>query len=234
MPDIMGEPDERPTKRIYLVRHGETALNAEHKMRGWDNPPLNEDGEADAEKVAEVLAALKLDKIYCSDLKRATQTANTVNEAQQTARPLEPTLNLRTIDVGMWTGRPVEQVEPRLAQLQAAWRTKPDTEAPGGESFTSFQRRQLAAWREILDGKGAQVAVVSHLRCCVWALGWALQDRKPLAGDDLLLLDRLTQKTGRFSILTFSGREGLKVEDVNTLTLDPGGVIYKPEMGPRP
>ena len=65
MPEIMGEPDEDPTKRIYLCRHGETSLNAQHLMRGWDDPDLNAAGRKDASDLAKALASVDLDAVFC-------------------------------------------------------------------------------------------------------------------------------------------------------------------------
>lgn len=43
-------------QHVYLVRHGETALNADGRLRGLADPELNETGEAQARAVALALA----------------------------------------------------------------------------------------------------------------------------------------------------------------------------------
>jgi broad specificity phosphatase PhoE len=42
--------------RVYLARHGRTALNAEGRLRGLSDPPLDEVGLAEAARLADVLA----------------------------------------------------------------------------------------------------------------------------------------------------------------------------------
>ena len=221
MAEVMGEGDEEPTKYIYLIRHGETSYNAQGIMRGWDDPGLNEAGRADALAAGKALDGVKLDALYVSDLKRATQTAAVITKGQQGLPRMIETDLLRTMDAGTWTGRPLTEIDPKMAALQEKWRTKPDTEAPGGESWTQFQKRQIKVWAAILTDKAQHVAVVAHLRNSVWALGYALMDGNPLSGDNLLLLNRITQKPARLSMLTYSKRDGLKIEDVNTLEARP-------------
>ena len=55
------------------VRHGETAWNAETRMQGQLDVPLNAVGRWQAERVAEALADEAFDRIYASDLSRATR-----------------------------------------------------------------------------------------------------------------------------------------------------------------
>ena len=215
--EVMGEPDDHPQKRVFWVRHGETAMNKQNLMRGWDNPPLNDEGRADARAVAEALQAIPLDVIICSDLLRAVETADAIRELQPKKIPHHAVGLLRTIDVGQWTGKPLTQIEPKMEALQKTWQTRPDAECPGGESWTSFQNRQVMAWDLILRHPAENICVVAHLRNSVWSLGYALNDMKR---PDIPQLDRLTQKPGRFSVFTYSTRQGLKIEDVNTLETD--------------
>ncbi len=66
------------TPRVYLIRHGETALNAAGKTRGWTNVPLDEHGVAEAHDMAEMLDGTGWLAIYASDLERAAETARIV------------------------------------------------------------------------------------------------------------------------------------------------------------
>ncbi len=217
--DVMGEPDEDPTKRIYLVRHGETAMNAQRLMRGWDDPALNAEGVQDAQAVAKALEGVHLGIVYSSDLRRAVATMQAIESKQDRKPRTVVTDLLRTIDVGRWTGKPVDEVEPKLAALQRRWETDPDAEAPGGESWAEFQGRQGKVWRAILADPAPNICVVSHLRNSVWALGYALVGR-PLAGADLALLGHVTQQSGKISVLTYSKKDGLKIEMVNATRVD--------------
>lgn len=214
-PQVMGEPDENPTKLIFQVRHGETALNAKHLMRGWDDPDLNEAGRQDAQAVAKALKDIPLDAVFCSDLKRAVSTMQAIEKDNVGKPAVTVTPLLRTIDVGAWTGRPVESVEPHLAKLQKQWETDPSIHAPHGESWDEFQGRQLKAWAKILAARGKNILVVSHLRCSVWSAGYCLEDQIPLAGERLRLLGRLTQAPARITTFSYSKAEGMKLLGLN-------------------
>lgn len=60
---------------FYLVRHGETYWNQEHKMQGQINIPLNERGREQARQAAKKLKNVSFDICYTSPLSRAKDTA---------------------------------------------------------------------------------------------------------------------------------------------------------------
>jgi probable phosphoglycerate mutase len=59
------EPDEAT---LILVRHGETAWNAENRWQGQKNSPLTEFGREQARRVAARLAAANISAVYTSSL----------------------------------------------------------------------------------------------------------------------------------------------------------------------
>jgi len=67
--------------KLILVRHGHTPLNRpgdDERLRSWLNVPLDDQGKAEAVRTAEMLTKYAIDIIYCSDLRRARQTAEVV------------------------------------------------------------------------------------------------------------------------------------------------------------
>src|SRR4029079_7551515 len=60
---------------LLLVRHGETAWNAEHRWQGHHDAPLNDVGTAEAQAVASRVALDRPAALYSSDLRRARETA---------------------------------------------------------------------------------------------------------------------------------------------------------------
>ena len=64
-----------PVTRLYLIRHGQSAGNAEGRFGGHGPTPLSELGQRQAERTAEALSKENISAIYSSDLYRAVQTA---------------------------------------------------------------------------------------------------------------------------------------------------------------
>ena len=64
--------------KIFLVRHGETDWNRNHKLQGQSDTELNSYGIELAEKTAEGLKNIPFDHAYASPLKRAVSTAEII------------------------------------------------------------------------------------------------------------------------------------------------------------
>merc|ERR1712087_406568 len=81
-------PPSRPhqpvgmTTEVLVVRHGETAWNKEGRLQGQHDPPLNDQGRAQADAVARYLATQSRPSaaVYTSDLIRAEATAVAISE----------------------------------------------------------------------------------------------------------------------------------------------------------
>lgn len=68
---------------IYVTRHGQTNWNLEKKVMGRSNIPLNKNGRKQATIVRDSLFNTPIDKIICSPLLRAKQTADIINQKKQ-------------------------------------------------------------------------------------------------------------------------------------------------------
>ena len=234
MPTInqaMGETNDTPPLTVYLIRHGETALNAQGRLRGWSNPALNAEGLEDAKEAGEAMAYIPLDHIFVSDLLRAVETAEAVDKAQ--AKPCKVTVtdDLRPINWGTFNGKLLSEVEPKMIAIQKRWKTDPDFPAPAGETWNEFHERQAKVWAKILKMQG-HVALVAHLRNCIWGMVYALGNGKPVQGQALDLLDRVTQQEGRVTVITFSRKDGYKILAASTVA--PGFSDTAPILQAKP
>jgi len=148
--------------RLYLVRHGATALSAENRFSGAVGVDLSDEGCRQTERLAERLAREGICAVYSSPLGRALQTAELL------ARPLgldpQPRDGLREISHGRWEGLSRAEVEARFPGEYEAWEADPFTFAPeGGESGVAVLARALPVLREIVvRHDGQRVLVVSH------------------------------------------------------------------------
>lgn len=70
-----------PANLVYLVRHGQTALNAEARLRGLSDPPLDDLGLAEADRLGAALAQTKPALVISSPLQRAIMTAEAIARA---------------------------------------------------------------------------------------------------------------------------------------------------------
>lgn len=101
--------------------------------------------------------------LYCSDLRRAVDTARAVGRVLG----LEPLLvpSLRELDVGSWTGLSTEQIQQidpeRLRAFEAG---EPDVRPGGGESRREIRTRVRSAVADLLaSDPSASVLCVVHL-----------------------------------------------------------------------
>ena len=120
--------------RILLIRHGRTALNAQDRLRGLADPPLDETGADQAAAVALSLRDQGLEYVVSSPLARAVRTAQIIAEACGVPRDIDPGFNDR--DYGPWTGRPRAEVVARWGSVDAA---------PGVEPLEAVRSRALDA-----------------------------------------------------------------------------------------
>ncbi|KON80872.2 histidine phosphatase family protein [Azoarcus sp. PA01] len=149
--------------RLCLVRHGETAWNAERRLQGHLDVPLNEIGHAQAEATAARLAGHRFAAFYCSDLRRAQQTAAAAGRALGFEATLEP--ELRERHYGVFQGLTYDEARERFPQDYARFHARDRDFAfcGGGESLGTFAARiHRALDRIAARHAGQQTLVVTH------------------------------------------------------------------------
>lgn len=152
------------TTKLCLIRHGETAWNAERRLQGHTDTPLNPKGVLQARQMAQALKDINLgfDVLYTSDLKRAVDTANAVVELFGVEAQVDSALRERNF--GALQGLSITEaplLRPDIWQAHIARDLDHDLE--GGESIQQFSLRV----RNALDGiqkrhAGKTILVVSH------------------------------------------------------------------------
>lgn len=175
-------PASHPRTDILLIRHGETAWNAERRLQGHIDIPLNAHGLAQARALRRALRATPLDAVFASDLQRAWQTAAAIADGRDLA--VNQDARLRERCYGRFEGLLYADIEAAYPGEFAAWQARDiDAMMPPGErvaeSFRQFYTRSVNA---IVDTAarwpGATIAIVAHggvLECAYRAaLGLAL------------------------------------------------------------
>lgn len=102
---------------IDFVRHGQTLFNILNKLQGWADSPLTSDGIAMADATGQRLQAVRYDRYYASDLKRAIDTANHIivaNDGPHTAPTTSPLF--REVYFGSYEGSDNDEVWGAIAR----------------------------------------------------------------------------------------------------------------------
>lgn len=167
--------------RVYLVRHARTALNAEGRLRGHLDPPLDDVGGSEARELAIVLASLRPVRVVSSPLRRAVETANAI--ASEASVPVVVDQRLTDRDYGPWAGQREDAVVAEWGPLDGA---------PGVERAESVAKRALAALDAQRTDDGP-VVMVSHE-----AVNRALLRT---LDPDLGSRDRISQRTACWNVL---------------------------------
>lgn len=138
-------------RHLYLVRHGQTALNAEGRLRGLANPPLDSVGRHEAKRLAKALEQFAPFTVYSSPLRRAVSTAEAIAKAVGVANHVDERFNDR--DYGPQTGLLKDDVIARWGSVDAAPGVQPDSEVLA---------RAFPALSDVLDEAQGDVVVVTH------------------------------------------------------------------------
>lgn len=138
---------------LYLVRHGETDWNAQRRIQGSTDIPLNEVGRQQAAETGRLLARRQWDAVFASPLSRALETARII--AQETGLPAPHTLDSMVERAyGEAEGLDWREVDLRFPQ---------NVDVPGRESREAVAARVLPALIELAESRPEQsLIVVSH------------------------------------------------------------------------
>ena len=165
---------------IWLARHGETDANAEGRVQGSIDPPLNDRGREQARELAKAVAGKGINALYTSGLQRARQTAAAVAETTG----LEPRIDPRLDEShrGEWEGRLHSEIQEEDPDgWLAAFDGGSGFRFPGGESLEEHGERVRAAMEEIARGP-LPALVVCHGGSIRRALEAYRPDIVPAAG----------------------------------------------------
>ncbi len=162
--------DKKQNSGILVIsRHGESEWNLLGKWTGHTDVSITPKGEADSQKVGELLSGYHFDAAYTSDLKRTIETLNghlkTMGHAAgDIPHIISPALKER--DYGELTGMDKWEVKNRLGEaefngIRRGW----DHPVPGGETLKDVYNRAAPYFdSEILPRlqAGENILLVSH------------------------------------------------------------------------
>ncbi|YAL82215.1 histidine phosphatase family protein [Dermacoccaceae bacterium W4C1] len=146
-----------------IWRHGQTTHNASGRWQGQLDTELSELGREQAARAATALAELKPAALYCSDLRRAADTAAALAAVTGLVPQADP--RLREIHVGQWQGLTGAEVDERYpGLLEALARGDDPVRGETGESVAQVAVRARAALADITAATepGQTIVIATH------------------------------------------------------------------------
>lgn len=160
--------------RLLLVRHGETAFNAEKRFQGHVDAPLHENGRRQAAALQKRLTDEPIEATIANDLRRATETAEII----MAGGGMEVTVDgrWRELNFGSWEGMTYPEIQPKFPQQLAAWEADSVcVTPPNGETLQQLAERVQVALADLRQAYPPEpVLLVAHggvlqtLLCLRW------------------------------------------------------------------
>lgn len=148
---------------VVLWRHGRTAFNAEHRLQGATDIPLDDVGRWQVGEAARDLVQRHLPaRVVSSDLLRARDTAAAL--ADLAGVDVETDARLRERGFGDWEGLTAEEIEERWPDQFRLWRSGTDPQRHGAETRSAVAQRmaEAIAAHAGRTETGGTLVVVSH------------------------------------------------------------------------
>lgn len=145
--------------KFYVTRHGQTPWNRENKVCGTTDIGLDEIGMEQARETARKLKDVPLDRVICSPLLRARQTAQLICQGREL--PFSVDRRIREQNYGIYEG--VSRFDPGFLANKKCFAVH----YPGGESHMSTARRVYSFLEDTARNcPGETVLVVCHGGIC--------------------------------------------------------------------
>ncbi len=151
--------------QFYLMRHGQTKWNQEHRIQGQQDSPLTELAIKQAQARSQELQDINFTAAFSSDLSRAKKTAKIM--ALNHEITVISTKLLRERALGIFEGKKFDDLNSELKVLLETLDTKSHQEFPGSagivESVDQVATRFIRFLRSTaLAYPGKKVLVVTH------------------------------------------------------------------------
>ncbi len=146
--------------KLILIRHGITEWNKEKRYCGHKVIGLSNAGKSQIKLLSNRLNAVRFDKVYCSNRKRAMQTARMLFKQAR----IIPKRGLCEISFGVLEGLKHEEIMRKYASMYEKWLKDPFTNnIPRAEPMNGFKKRvESALWSIVRSNSGKTIAVVCH------------------------------------------------------------------------
>ena len=158
---------------IYMIRHGQTALNNSHALQGRSDHPLNETGIRQAQEAGRMLreAGVRFDRVYSSPLGRAVQTA----EIAAPGVPILTDERLIEMDYGPYEGADLHNPPPEILTFFSDFVRNP---APEGMEPLADVTGRVGAFLEEIKALPGNTLISTHAIAMKGALEYLTPDSR--------------------------------------------------------
>jgi broad specificity phosphatase PhoE len=150
--------------RLLLVRHGQTQYNADRRVQGQIDIPLNDVGRWQAERIGARLSRYSPTMILSSDLSRAAETARAIADHHQTV-PFQQSELLREVGYGVFEGLNGDDIVEKYPEEFRLWQEDRNGYMPPEAETIHEQRFRAAEAAKLIMEQGSEgdtIVVVSH------------------------------------------------------------------------
>lgn len=128
---------------------------------GQTDLPLDDDGEEQVNRLAEMLSRIKISSVFCSDLIRSVVTAEKISAYHGITPVLNP--DLREISLGDWDGLTFTEVKNRYPdEFKLRGIDIVNFCPPNGESFYDCGKRVISAFEDIVHEAEENILIAGH------------------------------------------------------------------------
>jgi broad specificity phosphatase PhoE len=159
--DITYEVGKMKTE-IFLIRHGETVWNTKKLIQGQLDSPLTDNGIHQSNLLSHRIKKINPDIIYTSDLKRAIDTANIIN--QHINKDIIKISGVRERHWGVFQGADWPKVKKFFpTQYKYYKNDSKNYTIPNGESYNQVTKRTMDSLIDIIKNhRNQKIVVVTH------------------------------------------------------------------------
>ncbi|MEZ4703834.1 MAG: histidine phosphatase family protein [Bdellovibrionota bacterium] len=197
---------------LFLLRHGQTQWNAEHKVMGRKDVPLDETGERQIQLIAPYFDAVHLDEICSSPQLRALQTAQAVALRKSQSVQMDPRLS--ELDFRRWEGKVLDEIKDDPVYIQR--REDPENFHHAEVESFSQVRDRVMDWLSERESSDKSVLLVSHadpIRILIHSLMGGKPDQLRQYRVFNCAVTALTNGSGFWELLVLNHRPGLDLSN---------------------
>ena len=144
--------------RIFVIRHGQSEWNKEHRICGIHESDLSEEGQRQAEELAGRISAERekyaISRIFVSPLRRARETAAPIEKALGIKAEVIPELHERNFGI-------FEGTDVRDPEFVSKW-NEPFYRMEGGESPLDIAVRIYPFLDKVIAENKSNILIVCH------------------------------------------------------------------------